>query len=123
MNVAKLTSVENCRLQPGPNFSVDLRVGHAPHNGANALRLASGATPRISLQAASVTAQPAKTCCGVCPSLTFRGMKPFETVDHLPFQGHYQEIVGAGDKIELAFSAWEAGRPVFQRTTAMYYGW
>ncbi len=26
-------------------------------------------------------------------------------------------------RIELAFSAWEAGRPVFQRTTGMYYGW
>jgi hypothetical protein len=32
-----------------------------------------------------VTALPTKTRCGVCPSLTFRGMKPFRTVDYSPF--------------------------------------
>src|ERR1039458_2716153 len=76
-----------CRLQPGPNLVWTCACGDAPDNGANALRLVSGTTPRISLQAASVTALPTKTRCGVCPSLTFRGMKPFKTVDYSPVLG------------------------------------
>jgi hypothetical protein len=71
-------------LQPGPNLVWTCACGDAPDNGANALRLVSG-TPRFSLQAASVTALPTKTRCGACPSLTFRGMKPFKTVDYSPF--------------------------------------
>jgi hypothetical protein len=74
-----------CRLQPGPNLVWTCACGDAPDNGANALRLVSGTTPRISLQTASVTALPTKTRSGVCPSLTFRGMKPFKTVDYSPF--------------------------------------